>query len=194
MTETIPSLLAAHGAAILLAITFLASLALPLPASFALLAAGALTATADLSLPAVASAALTGAVTGDLAAYGIGRWGGARIWERLSQRPRVGRMLNEAGTMLHRHAGQAVLLSRWPFSPLGPYVNAVSGATRLPFGQFATLVAIGNAVWIGLYVGLGHVFAARVKDVGNLLSLVATGLALLVVAIIVIRWSRGRAS
>lgn len=192
MNEAILTLLQNHGAALLLAITFLASLAIPLPASFALLAAGALTASGDLSLPAVAAAALVGATLGDLAAYGLGRWGGTGLWDRLSQRPKMKRMLDEARSMLHRHSGQAVLLSRWPFSPLGPYVNVVSGATRLPPLRFAVLAVLGDAVWIGLYVGLGHAFATRIKDVGHVLSLVAVGLALAVVAVLVIRWSRGR--
>jgi membrane protein DedA with SNARE-associated domain len=194
MNDTILTLLEQHGAAILMGITFLASFAIPLPASFALLTAGAMTASGDLSLPLVAAAGLAGVLAGDLGAYGLSRWGGAGLWDRLSKRPKTGRMLDEARAMLHRYAGLAVLLSRWPFSPLGPYVNAVSGATRLPFGQFAVLAAIGDTIWIGLYVGLGHIFAARIHDVGQVLSLVAAGLAVVVVGAVVVRWRRGRVS
>ena len=192
MTDTIMALVVQHGAGILFLTTLLASMAMPVPASFTLLAAGALSASGGLSLPVAGAAALAGAITGDLAAYSVGRWGGAALWDRLQDRPRVGRMLAEARDMLHRHAATTVLLSRWPFSPVGPYVNAVSGATRLPPLRFALLCAVGDAVWITLYMGLGHLFAARFKDVGHLLSLVVAGLVLVVALALLARWA-GRA-
>jgi membrane protein DedA with SNARE-associated domain len=192
MTDTILTLVEHHGAGILFLTTLLASMAMPVPASFTLLAAGALSASGGLSLPVAGASALAGAVLGDLAAYSIGRWGGAALWDRLQQRPRVGRMMTEARDMLHRHATGAVLLSRWPFSPVGPYVNAVSGATRLAPLRFGLLCAVGDTVWIGLYMGLGHIFASRFKDVGHVLSLVVAGLALVVALVILARWA-GRA-
>jgi membrane protein DedA with SNARE-associated domain len=178
-----------HGAVILFLTTLLASMAMPVPASFSLLAAGALTASGGLSLPVAGAAALSGAVLGDMTAYAIGRWGGAALWDRLQGRPKIGRMMTEARDMLHSHATAAVLLSRWPFSPVGPYVNAVSGATRLPPLRFVLLCAVGDSVWITLYMGLGHVFAARFKDVGHLLSLVVAGLAFVVAMALLVRWA-----
>lgn len=190
MTESIMTLVGQHGAVILFLTTLLASMAMPVPASFTLLAAGALSATGGLSLTGAATAALAGAIIGDLTAYAVGRWGGAALWDRLQGRPKVGRMMTEAREMLHRHATTAVLLSRWPFSPVGPYVNAVSGATRLPPLRFVLLCAVGDTVWISLYMGLGHVFAARFKDVGHLLSLAVAGFAFVVALAILLRWAR----
>lgn len=192
MTEPILTLVADHGAGILFLTTLLASMAMPVPASFTLLAAGALSASGGLSLPVAGAAALAGAVLGDLAAYSVGRWGGAGVFDKVQHRPKIGRMLTEARDMLHRHATAAVLLSRWPFSPVGPYVNAVSGATRLPPLRFGLLCAAGDAVWISLYMGLGHVFAARFRDVGHVMSLVVSGLALVVALALLARWA-GRA-
>jgi membrane-associated protein len=189
MTDTILALVEHHGAGILFLTTLLASMAMPVPASFTLLAAGALSVSGGPSLPIAAAAALAGAIIGDLAAYSVGRWGGAALWDRLQERPRMGRMLAEARDMLHRHAATAVLLSRWPFSPVGPYVNAVSGATRLPPLRFGLLCAVGDAIWISLYMGLGRVFAARFKDVGHILSLVVAGLALVVALALLARWA-----
>jgi membrane protein DedA with SNARE-associated domain len=190
MTDSIMALVEQHGAIILFLTTLLASMAMPVPASFTLLAAGALTATGGLSLPVAGAAALAGAIIGDMTAYAVGRWGGAALWDRMQGRPRVGRMMTEASEMLHNHAAMAVLLSRWPFSPVGPYVNAVSGATRLPPLRFVALCALGDTIWISLYMGLGHVFAARFKDVGHLLSLAVACLAFAVVLAILLRWAR----
>lgn len=192
MTDPVLTLVAHHGAGILFLTTFLASMAMPVPASFTLLAAGAFSASGGLSLPVAGAAALAGSVLGDLAAYSVGRWGGSALWDRLQQRPKVGRMMTEARDMLHRHSTAAVLLSRWPFSPVGPYVNAVSGATRLPPLRFGLLCVVGDAVWIALYMGLGHVFAARFEDVGQILSLAVAGLALLVALVLLVQWA-GRA-
>ena len=192
MTDSIMTLVGQHGAVIRFLTTLLASMAMPVPASFTLLAAGALSASGGLSLTAAALAALAalaGAVLGDMTAYAVGRWGGAALWDRLQGRPRIGRMMTEARDMLHSHATAAVLLSRWPFSPVGPYVNAVSGATRLPPLRFVLLCAVGDTVWITLYMGLGHVFAARFKDVGHLLSLVVAGLAFVVAMALLMRWA-----
>lgn len=190
MAETITALLTHYGPGILFVITALASLALPVPASLTLLAAGAFAATTDMSLTMAGAAALAGAVVGDLTAYAIGRWGGSGLWQRLSASPKVGQMMTDARSLLHRRAQIAVLLSRWPFSPMGPYVNYVSGATAVPVAQFGLLCLIGDALWIALYMGLGHVFADRFQDVGHVMSVVVLGLMLVAVVAAVVVWSR----
>lgn len=194
MNEAVLTLVAHHGATILFVMTLLSSLALPVPASFALLAAGAFAASGDLRLELVGVSALAGAGLGDLTGYGVGRVGGADLWAGLARRPKIGKMMMDARDMLHAHAARSVLLSRWPFSPLGPYVNFASGATRLPVGRFAVLCVLGDAVWISLYLGLGYAFAARFKDLGEVLSLFVGALAIGAVTAFLIRTLRRRAS
>ncbi|MBD3765178.1 MAG: hypothetical protein IE927_10725 [Rhodobacterales bacterium] len=65
MTEALFALVPVWGAPAIGLITFLSCLALPVPASLAMLAGGAFVAAGDLALAPVARAALAGAVLGE---------------------------------------------------------------------------------------------------------------------------------
>jgi membrane protein DedA with SNARE-associated domain len=72
-----------------------------------------------------------------------------------------------------------VFLSRWLFSPLGPYVNLVSGAARMNWVRFSLWDLAGEAVWVALYLGAGYALAGQVTAVaeiaGNLTGALAAG-------------------
>lgn len=188
LTETLLALVPTYGAGLLGLITFLACLAVPVPASLAMLTAGAFAATGDLSLGAVLGAAYAGAVLGDQVGYGVGRRasGGLR---RLSAAPARQKLLNRAQTRLHESAGLAVFLSRWLFSPLGPWVNFAAGAMAVGWAPFTLGSVTGEGVWVALYVGLGWGFATQIDRigamVGNLGGLaLALGAATLILALL----------
>lgn len=165
MTETAFALLAAWGTPILALATFLSCLAVPVPTSAMMLAAGAFAASGVLALPAVLAAALLGAVAGDQAGYALGRVAGPAVTRRLPPDPLV-----RAQTAMDRRGGLAVFLSRWLFSPLGPYVNLLAGATRMGWARFTAAGVSGEAVWVALYVGLGAAFADQLAALAQLLA------------------------
>lgn len=169
LTETLLALVPEHGAWLVGVITFASCLALPVPASLAMLAAGAFAATGDLTLASVAGLALAGAVLGDQGGYLIGRKGSGLL-DRASRNPARARMLASARTRLAEQALATVYLSRWLFSPLGPWVNLAAGATRLDWRRFTLGSITGEATWVALYVGLGWGFAAQVDRMGELLG------------------------
>lgn len=79
--------------AVLALVSFLSCLALPVPASVVMLAAGALASAGDLALAPVALGALAGAVPGDQAGIFWGAWrrrGEPRRGARTAARPRPG--------------------------------------------------------------------------------------------------------
>ena len=166
MTDALYGLVPVYGAWALFVATFLSCLALPIPSSLLMLAAGAFVASGDLAAGPVVAGALAGAVLGDQLGYGIGRIGGRRLWARLLSRPRSGRLATRAEAALHRRAVGTVYFTRWLLSALGPWVNFAAGATRLGWGQFSVVSLLGEITWVALYVGLGFVFAARVEDLG----------------------------
>lgn len=172
------------GAWLVMVCTFLSCLAVPMPASLVMLAAGAFTASGDLSLPLVAGAALVGAVAGDQVGYGLARLGGSPLWDWLRLRPGAGPMLQRAVQDLARRDLGAVFLTRWLFSALGPYVNLAAGMTRLPWPRFTLAGVAGEAVWVALYVGLGRSFAAQIDQIGAAMANVGGGLALAAVALV----------
>lgn len=191
LTETLLGLVPVYGAGLVGAITFASCLALPVPSSLAMLAAGAFAATGDLSLVAVIGAALAGAVLGDQAGWWLGRSGAAWL-ARATARPSRARLMARARKQLDGNAFATVYLTRWLFSPLGPYVNLTAGAMRLGWRRFTLGSVTGEATWVALYVGLGWGFAAQVDRLGSLMGNLAGFAAALGIAALLARalWRR----
>lgn len=176
MTEALIGLVAGHGTWLLAAITFLSCLALPVPASLAMMAAGAFVAVGDLSGTEVIAAALVGAVAGDQAGYALGRR--AKAWlARLALRGGLGVRIGTARSYLAARGGRAVFLSRWLVSPLGPYVNLAAGAAGLDWRRFSMASLAGECLWVGLYVGLGWAFGTQIDLVADLAGWALTAVA-----------------
>lgn len=182
MTDWFLGLVPVHGLWLIAFVTFISCLAVPMPASIVMLAAGGFAASGDLVLWQVVTAAILGAVAGDQLGFGIGRVGGASLVERLSDGSRAHLILRAQG-MMEARGSLAVFLSRWLLSPLGPYVNLLSGALRQRWVPFTFWGVSGEVVWCSLYVVMGWYFAGNLSAasdlLGSVLGLVATGAAVL---------------
>ncbi|RME13787.1 MAG: DedA family protein [Alphaproteobacteria bacterium] len=177
MSETVFALVADWGPWVILASAFLSCFALPIPTSLMMLTGGAFVSAGDLDLWQVVGAAFTGAVLGDQAGYGLGRFGGAALAARLERRPARAAALARARALVDRRGGLGVFLSTWAVAPLGPWVNFIAGATGLGWARFALADILGEVIWVALYVGLGMIFASQVSVVaevmGDVMGLVA---------------------
>lgn len=151
-------------------------LLLPLPATLLLIAAGAFVAAGDLSLVSVGGAALSGVLIGDQVTFHLGRSAGGWVSRRQG---RAARMIARAHDMLGAHGGLAIFLSRWLFSPLGPWMTLTAGAAGFGWARFTTASMLGAAIWVAIYLGLGMAFgsniAAAADLAGSALGLVAAG-------------------
>lgn len=174
MIETVLNLVLAYGSYIVALSTFLSCLAIPIPASMIMMTAGAFVATGDLSGPGTAGMALAGAVLGDQVGFAIGRSGAPWLWRATGK---SARMLDRARDLTARHGAWAVFLSRWLFSPLGPYSNLVAGLTRMDWWRFSVWGSLGEAVWVGCYLGIGFFFASQIVAVADIASNVSGALA-----------------
>jgi membrane protein DedA with SNARE-associated domain len=170
MTEALLALVPVWGLWLVGLGTFLSCLALPVPSSLLMMAAGGFAAAGDLVLWQVGAAAWVGAAAGDQAGFALGRRGGAPLVARLRARPSAAAALARAEGLIHARGGMAVFLSRWLVSPLGPCVNLLTGAARLAPGRFLVAGASGEAVWVALYVGLGFAFADRIAELAALMA------------------------
>lgn len=182
MTEAILALVAEHGALIVLAATFASCMAVPIPSSLALMAAGSFVATGEMALAAAVGAGLVGAIVGDQAGYWLGALGGPRM-EDLARRRGMAPVLAAARDFSERWGGWSVFLSRWLFSPLGPSINLISGMIRAPWRPFTLFAVLGEIVWVALYVALGFAFSRSIVAIAALTGdltwfLVAGGAAL----------------
>jgi membrane-associated protein len=160
--ETVLALALDGGPIALALLLAVAALGVPLPATLALLATGALLAQAQVSTLELVSAALIGSVGGDQVGYLLGRVGGG-VMER-----RLGKRLRPAREMVTRHGAMGVLLSRFLFTPLGPPINWVAGAIGMAWWKFTVAGVTGEAIWVGLFLGLGFLFADRVSALADL--------------------------
>ena len=167
MIETLLALVPTYGIYIVALSTFLSCLALPIPSSLIMLTAGTFVAAGDLNGPTAASMALAGALIGDQVGYAMGRAGSARM-DTLTGKP--AKMAHKARRMVDGYGVGAVFLSRWFLSPLGPYMNFVTGATRMNWLRFTVSDIAGEAVWVSIYLSLGYAFANQIEAVANIAS------------------------
>jgi membrane protein DedA with SNARE-associated domain len=181
MTDGFLYALGVGGVPVLMLATFLSCLAVPIPASLLMLAAGALASSEDLSLPAVMIGALMGAVLGDQIGYQIGHSGMRLATRRIKPRSRAAITLKRAEVYIQARGGIAVFLSRWLLSPLGPYVNFAAGVSQLPRRVFTLSAIAGEIIWVGLYVGLGYLFGSQIDMLAQLSSNIVGLLAALAV-------------
>ncbi|MBF9046830.1 DedA family protein [Rhodobacterales bacterium LSUCC0031] len=169
MTEAILALVPVYGLALLTLSTFFSCLALPVPSSLIMLAAGGFAAAGDLVLWKVWATSLIGAITGDQMGYIIGRHA-ARYLKEGTLAPRHAALLARAEAKLHQNAAAAVFFSRWLVSPLGPYVNFAGGAAGVDWRGFTRAGAAGEMIWVTLYVGLGAAFADDIVALAAMLG------------------------
>ncbi|SOC14344.1 membrane protein DedA with SNARE-associated domain [Rhodobacter sp. JA431] len=156
--------------------TLLSCLALPVPSSLMMIAAGAFVASGDLALAPVALAAFGGALMGDQIGYVIGRKAGHLLPPPGSKRAAL---ITVALEKLAQNGAVAVFLSRWLFSALGPWVNLAAGASGYGHTRFTLADVAGELVWVSAYIGLGMVFGANLDAAadlaGNVLGLITAG-------------------
>jgi membrane-associated protein len=176
MTDWLLGLVPQYGLYLLAICTFASCLALPIPASILMLAAGGFVASEDLDLAGSMSAALLGAMAGDQVGYLAGRWGGVGLVDRIGKRAAP---LARATDLLARKGGIAVFLTRWLLSALGPYINVAAGAAGTPWSSFTLWGLAGEGVWVGLYVGVGYTFTGNLVAASamavNILGFLAAG-------------------
>lgn len=167
--------------------TFLSCLALPVPSSLMMIAAGAFAAAGDLSLAGVAGAAYGGALAGDQVGFFLGRRAAHLLPHPGTKRAAL---IATALEKLARNGALAVFLSRWLFSALGPWVNLAAGASGYSHRRFTLADIAGEAVWVVSYVGLGMVFGRNLDAAADLASSMLGLLAAGAVAIGLWLWLR----
>jgi membrane protein DedA with SNARE-associated domain len=173
MTDVLLVWVSDYGIWVIGIATLLSCFALPLPASLMMMAGGAFAAAGDIVLWQVCIAAFMGAVAGDQTGYWAARrFGGDRIWARLARRKSSSQLLGQAERLLDKRGGWAVYLTRWLFSPLGPYVNLIAGATKMPWQRFLLAGFAGEVTWVTVYVTLGYAFGSQIEELSDTLGAV----------------------
>ena len=80
-----------------------------------------------------------------------------------------------------------------PRLPVASPVSLLAGVTRMPFGRYLALEALGEAIYVLGNLALGRIFGPRLLEHGNLLF-VAWGLVALATLVpVVLAWLVARA-
>jgi len=162
--------MATYGAFAIFTAILLASIGLPLPTSFLLVAAGSFITQGEIDFWPVMIAGMTGAVLGDHIGYGIGRIGGQPLVRRISQRFNGEALIIQAEKTMHTWGGIGIFFSRWLLTAAGPYVNLTSGFTRYPLLHFSIWDILGEIVWVTLYVQVGRLFSDQLATISDTLG------------------------
>ena len=170
MIELLMDAVGDWGAPALFALLAVNCFGVPFPMSLLLLAVGAIVADGDLDAVTVLLSGIAGAIVGDQAGYWLGRVGGRPAMAAAARRFALAGAMERAEAFSRRHGAPGVFLTRWLLSPLGPYVNIVAGTTHMPWPAFTAWGALGEAVWVGIYVGLGAAFSDAVPALADLLG------------------------
>lgn len=187
MTDWLLALVPTYGLWLLAATTFCSCLALPFPASILMLTAGGFVAAGDLVLWQTFVAAAGGGIAGDQVGFWAGRGVGTPLLTRLRRDPTRDKLLAKAVDIMEQRGVIAVFLTRWLFSPLGPWVNLTAGSTGYAWAKFSMAGIAGEAVWSGLYVGMGYGFAGNIEAasdmLGSVLGVVAGAAAVIILGL-----------
>jgi membrane-associated protein len=154
--DTLLALIPVYGVTLVFTSVALGCFGVPAPATVSLVVAGAFVEAGQVPLVPVVAAGLLGAATGAQAGYWVGVRGGGWAARRGVARARS---FARAREWIARWGAAGVFLSQWLMSPLGPPINVASGMLGMPWGRFTVWCAIGQAIWVGLFVGLGYAFS-----------------------------------
>ena len=183
---SVSHLISVYGPPVVFIVVFIEVFGLPFfPGELALVTAAVLAQRGDLSLPSVLGSATTGAILGQAAAYGLGRWRGRRIlaWRPLQRV--TGKPLVATEAFFKRHGGKAVFLGR--FIPLlRSTIGWMAGVSELSLWRYLVWNISGALVWsftIGLsayYFGKAAVDTAQAWGAIGIGAIVGAGVLILV--------------
>ncbi len=153
--------LTAHAYSVLFAAVAAEQIGLPVPATPFLLAAGALAAAGKVNPWIALPAAVTGSWASDVLWYLLGRWRGRNVLRvvcRIALKPHT--CLRRADD-LFAHFGPSTLTIAKFVPPLGLVTPPLAGAVRMSAGRFLLFDGMGAALWAGVSIGLGMLFARQ---------------------------------
>lgn len=170
ITDQVLAALLVYGLPVLFGVILICSVGVPFPISLMLVAAGSFVEQGEMKLWQVIAVASVAAVLGDQIGYGLSRWGGRRLINRISRRIGGDVKIKQAEALTKRWSGAGIFFSRWLVTALGPWVNVTSGIAAYPWRRFLFWDVLGEVLWVVLYVTLGYIFSNRVQAIAEILG------------------------
>jgi membrane-associated protein len=184
ITDQVLAAFLTYGLPVLFGVILICSVGIPFPISLILVAAGSFVEQGEMKLWQVIAVGSLAAVLGDQIGYGLSRWGGRRLLNRISRRIGAENKIKEAEALTKRWSGAGIFFSRWLITALGPWVNVASGIAGYPWRRFLLWDVLGEVLWVVLYVCIGYAFSNRVQAIAEILGNLAWVIVGLIVAVI----------
>jgi len=169
----------------------------PAPGETILIAAALYAGAGRLDILVVGVIAFLAAVVGDNIGYLIGRTGGRPLILRYGRYVLLTpERFEKAERFFTRHGGKVVTIARF-VEGLRQANGLVAGATTMPWRRFLAFNALGAALWVGLWAGLGYAAGSHIvtiyDEVNRYSRYVLVAVGLLVAGLVVRALLRRRA-
>jgi membrane-associated protein len=184
MNDQILAVVSQYGAPAIFGIVTIAAIGVPLPVTLLLIVAGSMISQGAMNLWWAIGAAGAGSILGDQAGYAIGRWGGPAVVTRLSGLFGRRASLEAMEAKARAWGGPGIFITRWLFSPLGPWINLASGTAGYPWHRFLFWDILGEITGAVVYISLGRFFSDRVMALSAVLGDLTWAIGALLAAII----------
>jgi membrane protein DedA with SNARE-associated domain len=156
--EHLVTLIAHHGYLVIFLIVLAEALDLPLPASLALIAGGAATASGVLRAPFIILVAVTALLIGDSIVYFLGRYMGWALLGflcKVSVNPET--CILRSAELFYKRGKTTLIIAK--FVPgINTMAPPLAGSMRMRFEQFLWFDFIGASLYVLAYGSLGYIF------------------------------------
>jgi membrane-associated protein len=175
----------------LFVITFLSSLAIPIPAGTLLVASSAFASQGYFNFIVILAVVIVANIIGDNICYWIARIYGRRIFDyfRFTRKVIESKNFRLIEIKLRERPGFVIFISR--FEALATLtVNGVCGISKVPYRKFMLYEAIGAVADAVLYGGIGFVFGDSWQAVNKLIGNFSIIVFIILIACVILFWKR----
>ncbi|MGW1003003.1 DedA family protein [Streptomyces sp. NPDC002520] len=144
---------------------FLEDFGVPAPGETILIAAAVYAGAGQLNIVAVIALGFFAAILGDNVGYLIGRTGGHALVRRYGKYVFLPpERYEKAEKFFTRHGGKVVTVARF-IEGLRQVNGIVAGAAEMPWPRFVAFNALGAALWVGLWAGVGYLAGNHITTI-----------------------------
>lgn len=169
MAELLLAWFSIYGLPLVVVATIIGQMGVPTPVSILLLTVGAMMSDSVYSPIAVFAMCLLAAHTGGQIGYWLGRFFGPTIINWLHG-SRYHELIERAEAYSKRYGPASIFITRWLVSPVSPYLNYIIGMAQVGWSKFTIMSISGEAIWVAMYLTLGHVFSQSIATTDDLLA------------------------
>ena len=176
-------------------LVFLEDFGVPVPGETVLIAAAIYAGAGRLNAVLVGLIAVAAAIAGDNVGFAIGHFAGRTVVARYGRYIFLTEeRLAKAEQFFERRGGPIIIFARF-IEGLRQANGIVAGLSEMPWARFIFFNVIGAVLWVGLWLTVGVAAGSHITTIYHAItrySLYAAGLAVLVVAALVVRHIRRR--